>query len=573
MGWGFRKSIKIAPGVRVNLSKGGISTSFGGKGFTYNTRGRVSVSIPGTGIRFSKSINAGTGGRQDARLAGSTSIDPDGAVRLSKREQATRDFVLLLQERLTWALRQYFLSHGIYVDADDLAAAAALDEHQGFLEEIAADLEATTRAIRLAVDIGSISLAEKEKALSALYDIEAQCKLHAGVHSGIDDAAETLRGAISRWPESPKYFWPFVISVLGAFSIAFSPLIGTLALLMGVLSALFGQKSFEKRRTSSLLEIDSAYQQFSSSVVTMVSPGPEFQIPADRTRLRLMILGGIVLVIVGFALSTKNASNVVALGKGEDSTPAKLTSHALTKADKFQKTTGGNPASDHTSVQQPDFSWLAGKHPSEVLKDVRFKSAFNAVSSGEWKKIAERLNVSDINGIQFKDGYLVAEGCKAHFCDSDSAAFAINSATGKGVVVYRESNEGGGGAQRMRSFSWPGLSLTTTPLKAWLAANGASEPKSQTFNAPENSAWQKTSFDCANARSFAEKLICQDAELAQLDRELADEYAKTKLAARDQAALREHARQAWSYREYSCKDRECLIRWYIDEKVALKEFL
>ncbi|MFM0300251.1 DUF4236 domain-containing protein [Paraburkholderia sediminicola] len=36
MGWGFRKSIKIAPGIRINLSKSGISASLGGKGFTYN---------------------------------------------------------------------------------------------------------------------------------------------------------------------------------------------------------------------------------------------------------------------------------------------------------------------------------------------------------------------------------------------------------------------------------------------------------------------------------------------------------------------------------------------------------
>ncbi|MFP7851565.1 DUF4236 domain-containing protein [Pseudomonas aeruginosa] len=30
----FRKSIKVAPGVRLNISKSGVSTSVGGKGFT-----------------------------------------------------------------------------------------------------------------------------------------------------------------------------------------------------------------------------------------------------------------------------------------------------------------------------------------------------------------------------------------------------------------------------------------------------------------------------------------------------------------------------------------------------------
>lgn len=53
----FRKSFKIAPGVRINVSKSGVSTSVGGKGFTANLskRGtRVTTSIPGTGLSSSK---------------------------------------------------------------------------------------------------------------------------------------------------------------------------------------------------------------------------------------------------------------------------------------------------------------------------------------------------------------------------------------------------------------------------------------------------------------------------------------------------------------------------------------
>lgn len=112
MGWGFRKSIKIAPGVRINLSKKGVSASLGTKGLTYNTRGRVTASIPGSGIRYTQNLNSRkSSGRQDPRLKGSTSIDPDGIVRLSKREQATRDFVDRLQSRLG---AQKFL--GTYLD-------------------------------------------------------------------------------------------------------------------------------------------------------------------------------------------------------------------------------------------------------------------------------------------------------------------------------------------------------------------------------------------------------------------------------------------------------------------------
>ncbi len=49
----FRRTLKIAPGVKINFSKSGMSTTVGPKGFhfTFNKRGvRRDVSIPGTGI-------------------------------------------------------------------------------------------------------------------------------------------------------------------------------------------------------------------------------------------------------------------------------------------------------------------------------------------------------------------------------------------------------------------------------------------------------------------------------------------------------------------------------------------
>ena len=60
MGWRFRRSIKIAPGVRWNLGLRGSSISVGGRGFTVNfsKRGvRRTVSIPGTGISHSTFIS------------------------------------------------------------------------------------------------------------------------------------------------------------------------------------------------------------------------------------------------------------------------------------------------------------------------------------------------------------------------------------------------------------------------------------------------------------------------------------------------------------------------------------
>ena len=57
MGFGFRKSFKIAPGVRLNVGKKGISSvSVGGKGarVSVGKKGtRTTISAPGTGLSYS----------------------------------------------------------------------------------------------------------------------------------------------------------------------------------------------------------------------------------------------------------------------------------------------------------------------------------------------------------------------------------------------------------------------------------------------------------------------------------------------------------------------------------------
>ncbi len=63
MGFRFRKSFKIAPGIRLNMSKSGIGMSAGVKGFRVTKRadGRVqrTTSIPGTGISYVETHAAG----------------------------------------------------------------------------------------------------------------------------------------------------------------------------------------------------------------------------------------------------------------------------------------------------------------------------------------------------------------------------------------------------------------------------------------------------------------------------------------------------------------------------------
>jgi len=63
MAWNYRKRIKIAPGIHLNLSKNGVSTSIGpngarvtfGKNGTYLHKG-----IPGTGLYSREKLSGGS---------------------------------------------------------------------------------------------------------------------------------------------------------------------------------------------------------------------------------------------------------------------------------------------------------------------------------------------------------------------------------------------------------------------------------------------------------------------------------------------------------------------------------
>lgn len=61
MGWRYRKSVKILPGVKLNFNKKSTSISFGGKGHhtTINSKGKATrtVGIPGTGLYHTSTIS------------------------------------------------------------------------------------------------------------------------------------------------------------------------------------------------------------------------------------------------------------------------------------------------------------------------------------------------------------------------------------------------------------------------------------------------------------------------------------------------------------------------------------
>ena len=57
MGWRFSRRIKLLPGVSINLSKSGVSTSLGPRGAKVTIghgKMRETVGIPGTGISYTE---------------------------------------------------------------------------------------------------------------------------------------------------------------------------------------------------------------------------------------------------------------------------------------------------------------------------------------------------------------------------------------------------------------------------------------------------------------------------------------------------------------------------------------
>ena len=64
-------------------------------------------------------------------------------------------------------------------------------------------------------------------------------------------------------------------------------------------------------------------------------------------------------------------------------------------------------------------------------------------------------------------------------------------------------------------------------------------------------------------------MICADAELSQLDRELGRVYARAKNSTPDSAAFRRQNDQEWRRREANCRDRACLLEWYAQRRNQL----
>lgn len=113
MGLRFRKSFKVAPGVKVNLNKKSTSVTFGGKGVhkTYSSSGKktTSVGIPGTGAYYTTSSGGGSGSKKTSshKRISTDNLDPILTEDLSFQNNVADGSSTSLDKFTTDSLKRY----------------------------------------------------------------------------------------------------------------------------------------------------------------------------------------------------------------------------------------------------------------------------------------------------------------------------------------------------------------------------------------------------------------------------------------------------------------------------------
>lgn len=117
------------------------------------------------------------------------------------------------------------------------------------------------------------------------------------------------------------------------------------------------------------------------------------------------------------------------------------------------------------------------------------------------------------------------------------------------------------------------LAALRQPVETILSGNGEPTSDPAMLGAAASSD-PDIAAECAAARSPSEKLICSDAELAEMDQDLDRLRAQARAVTRDPGGFAQRQEQAWARREAQCRgDKACLRNWYAQRKRELfREF-
>lgn len=198
--------------------------------------------------------------------------------RQSKREADAIEFRSKLNARQVDAVENYFLSHAIYVEPHDVGKAVKLDDHKPLFSNLNDQFSATYRAIKMADDLGSISLAEKERAFSALYEIEERCEAARGPHlEAMREAIYHLRVRLGEIPDKPKFGLCYSSGILGIGLLAAnigSIWVATTLIAFGCALAAAKVALFKKRSRAALDMVQQARHLLESQVQHSITPLP-----------------------------------------------------------------------------------------------------------------------------------------------------------------------------------------------------------------------------------------------------------------------------------------------------------
>ncbi|MDB5869938.1 MAG: hypothetical protein JWP96_2270 [Polaromonas sp.] len=214
------------------------------------------------------------------------------------------------------------------------------------------------------------------------------------------------------------------------------------------------------------------------------------------------------------------------------------------------------------SVESADAKYQLGAHYARVALDGGLAAGANRA---EVLRRAERLYAGSLSsyaahyGQAHEKSRFASQGL-ASVRQTLAQAEPVRPAPGPAAVPAEPATAA------VQSSSKPSRASVPQPRPHQAKVARAAAPALQK---PGAAAQFSPSFDCAKARSVPEKMICADAELARLDRELARVYARAKNSAADPAAFRRQQDLEWRRREAICRDRGCLLRWYAHRRDQL----
>lgn len=99
MGFRFSRRFKILPGLRLNLSRSGVSTSVGTRGawLTFGKSGtRATVGLPGTGVSYTTNSPHETPSPEPPRLESPSGGDPSNRPPGDSKRKTSRALLWLL---------------------------------------------------------------------------------------------------------------------------------------------------------------------------------------------------------------------------------------------------------------------------------------------------------------------------------------------------------------------------------------------------------------------------------------------------------------------------------------------